>query len=253
MSGQPLPPRLPEAFAKNATACTPEAPVAGGKTAPFPTGSQITTFNGAASLDDGFVPLNMTAPTSGGVPPFGVDMNGILFVISSWAAYLGAGQLPFYDAALQTAMGGYALGAVLAKAAAPNETWTNIVAGNVTDPDTGGAGWVSSTPLSQTFAPTAGTNNNVALANSSDQFLDISTAAGNSTITGFVAPVVRNGQRLTVTKTSADANTCTLASLTGSSAANQLRLPSVGQLLARQYDQVTFQYNSTLALWIQTS
>src|SRR5271170_632129 len=157
MTGQAQPPRLLEPFAKNATECTPEEPVAGGKTVPFPQPSQISVLSGAASLDDGFVPLNMTDPTSGGVPPFGVDMNGILFYISSWAAYFAAGQLPQYDATLQTFMAGYAVGSVLSKAAAPWETWTSIVDGNMTDPDTGGVGWVSSSPLYSAVALT-GTN-----------------------------------------------------------------------------------------------
>lgn len=248
-SGQALPPRLLEPFAKNATNCSPAAPVAGGKTYPFPQASQISVTGGAASLDDGFVPLNMTSPAAGGIPPFGVDMNGILFYLSSWVAYLAAGQLPFYDATLQTFMSGYAIGTVLAQAASPYETWTSIVDGNMTDPDTGGAGWVSSVPLNETLAPAAGTTNDIALANGSDQILDVNTGAGNSTLTGFIPK--RDGQRLTVTKTSSDANTCTLASLTGSAAGHQIRCPAGGILLARQYDYVTIQFNATVNAWVQ--
>lgn len=249
MAGQAQPPRLVEPFAKNATTCTPAAPVAGGRTFPFPTPSQVGVTNGAASLDDGFTAANMTDPAAGGIPPFGVDMNGILFYLSSWAAYLAAGQLPFYDATLQTAMSGYAQGTVLAQAAAPWETWTSIVAGNVTDPDTGGAGWVSSTPLNTTSAPTAGTHNDVALSTPSDEIHDVSTAAGNIVTTGFIPN--RNGQRLTITKTSADTNTYTLSSLTGSAAGHQIRIPSGGILLARQYDNVTIEFNSTVNAWVQ--
>lgn len=249
MSGQPTPPRLLEAFAINATACTPASPVAGGKTSPFPEATQIGVTNGAASLNDGFPPLTMTDPAAGGTPPFGVDMNGILYLLSAWIAYLAAGQGPGYDATLQTAMAGYAVGARIQQAANPAALWINIVAGNTTDPDTGGAGWVSSTPLNETMTLASGTTNDIALANASDQILDVSTAAGNATLTGFVPG--RDGQRLTITKTSSDANTCTLAALTGSASGHQLRLPTGGVLLVRQYDYVTIQFNSTVNAWVQ--
>jgi hypothetical protein len=249
MSGQPTPPRILEAFAKNATDCTPAAPVAGGRTNPFPEASQITITGGAASLNDGFPPLTMTDPAAGGIPPYGVDMNGILYLLSSWIAYLAAGQLPEYDATLQTAMTGYAVGAKLSQAANPAALWTNIVAGNVTDPDTGGAGWVSSVALNTTSAPTAGTHNDVALSTPSDEIHDVSTAAGNIVTTGFVPG--RNGQRLTITKTSSDTNTYTLSSLTGSAAGHQIRCPAGGILLVRQYDYVTIEFNSTVNAWVQ--
>ena len=249
MSGQPTPPRILEAFAINAPDCTPAAPVPGGRTNPFPEASQVGITNGAASLNDGFTAANMTDPAAGGIPPFGVDMNGILYLLSSWIAYLAAGQLPEYDATLQTAITGYAAGAVLSKAASPWQTWTSIVAGNVTDPDTSGAGWVSSTPLNTTEAPTAGTHNDVALSTPSDEIHDVSTAAGNIITTGFVPG--RDGQKLTITKSSSDTNTYTLASLTGSAAGHQIRCPAGGILLARQYDFVTIQFNATVNAWVQ--
>lgn len=250
MSGQAQPPRLVEPFAKNATNCTPSAPVAGGKTVPFPQQSQISILSGAASLDDGFVPLNMTDPTSGGVPPFGVDMNGILFYLSSWCAYFAAGQLPFYDATLQTFMGGYAQGAKLAQAAAPWETWTSLTAANVTNPDTGGAGWLSSKPLYASSAPSAGTQSNVVPPTVSDMLLDYDCTAGNINLNGFVAQ--RDGQRLTIRKTDATANVLTVAALVGT-AGNQLQ--SVGDYaLAQQYAAVTIQYfksiNSNVGAWV---
>jgi hypothetical protein len=249
-TGQAQPPRLVEPFAKNATACTPEAPVAGGKTFPFPQPSQVSILSGAASLDDGFVPLNMTDPTAGGVPPFGVDMNGILFYLSSWCAYFAAGQLPFYDAALQTFMTGYAIGSVLAQVANPAARWTSIVDGNMTDPDTGGAGWVSSVPLYATAAPTAGTHSNTVPPTPSDMLLDYDCTAGNITLAGFVGQ--RNGQRLTLRKTDATANVLTIAALVGT-AGNQLQ--AVGDYaLGQQYADVTIQFNqainSNVGAWV---
>lgn len=244
MAGQATPPRLVEPFANNATACTQAAPVPGGKTAPFPVASQIAVLNGAASLTDGFVPLNMS--TVAGVPPFGIDMNGILFVISSWAAFFAAGQYPAYDATLQTAMGGYALGARVQQAANPLEFWTSAVNGNITNPDTGGAGWISSTPL-YSSAALSGVNN-VVLPGASDYVIDVSASGGAITYTGFVAQ--RPGQKITFRKSDSSANAIDFTGSSGSStAANQMQIVSIG--LPIQYSTLTIQYNSTLSRWVQ--
>lgn len=246
MTGQAQPPRLVEPFAKNAPICTPAAPVVGGKTFPFPQPSQVLIVGGAASLDDGFGPLNMTDPAASGVPPFGIDMNGIMFYLSSWCAYLAAGQLPQYDATLQTFMGGYAQGAVLSQAAAPWETWTSVVDGNMTDPDTGGAGWVSSVPLYASSTPTAGTHTDNVIPGASDYVLDYDCTAGNINLNGFVAQ--RDGQTLTVRKKDATANVLTITALAGS-AGNQVQYFG-DATLANQYAFLTFQHNATLNAWV---
>lgn len=248
MAGQVQPPRLIEPFANSATACTQAAPVPGGKTAPFPVPSQQSVLNGAASLTDGFVPLNMTDPTSGGVPPFGIDMNGILFIVSSWAAFFAAGQYPMYDSTLQTAMGGYALGARIQQAANPEAFWTSTVSGNTTDPDTGGAGWISSVPLYSSAALTG--VNDVVLPGPSDYVIDVSASGGAITYTGFVAQ--RNGQRITFRKSDSSGNAITFASLSGSStSANQMEIITAGITLPLQYAALSIQYNSTLGFWVQ--
>ena len=244
MSGQATPPRLVEPFAKNATTCTPAAPVAGGRTFPFPQPSQVGITNGAASLDDGFTAANMTDPSAGGVPPFGVDMNGILFYVSSWVAYLAAGQRPQYDGILQTAMGGYAIGSVLSQAADPYETWTSLVDANVTDPDTGGAGWISSKPLYSAVALTG--PDNIVLPGASDYVIDVSITAGNVTFSGFVAQ--RDGQRVTFNATGTGSNLLTLSALAGSSAANQIAAPSDVSVVLNQ--SVTIQYSTGKGKWV---
>lgn len=244
MSGQPTPPRIVEPFANSAPACTQAAPVPGGKTFPFPVASQISVLNGAASLNDGFVPLNMLPV--GGVPPFGIDMNGILYILSSWAAFFAAGQYPAYDATLQTAMGGYAQGARVQQAANPLAFWTSAVNANMTDPDTGGAGWISSTPLYSSVALTG--VNNVVLPGPSDYIIDVSASGGAITYTGFVAQ--RDGQKITFRKSDSSANAVDFTGSSGSStAANQMQIVSIG--LPIQYATLTIQYNSTLARWIQ--
>lgn len=240
MSGQPTPPRLLEAFAVNAGSDF--------ITDPIPQPSQISTNPGAASLNDGFPPATFLDPADGGVLPSGADFNGILFMISAWAAYLGAGQRPVFDATLAAFMSGYAVGATLAKVGAPQETWTNVLNGNTSNPDTGGAGWVSSTPLHSSAA--LATLNDVVLPGVSDYIIDVDCTSGAFAFTGFVAQ--RDRQRITLRKSDSSANSLSVVASSGSSAAaNQVQCvsPSLGAPL--QYMDFSIQYISELSRWVQ--
>jgi hypothetical protein len=109
----------------------------------IPEDSQIGINDGWASLHDGFVPLNFQPIASGGVPPFGQDMNGILKQITPWSRWQNAGGLVPYDAAFSAAIGGYPDGAMLISATQPALLWLCVVDDNTTNPDAGGAGWVA--------------------------------------------------------------------------------------------------------------
>lgn len=230
MSGQPTPPVLVEPFAKNATTCDPSAPVPGGRTFPFPTPSQVGIVNGAASLDDGFTAANMTDPAAGGIPPFGVDMNGILFYLSSICAYLAAGQLTPFDSGLATAMTGYALGAL---AGDGGSLWVNVLDGNTDAPGT--LNWRNLTnPDTNTYGPTqgAGTYNDLQVGpagSCTDLLLYFLNLTGDINITGFQgsfgfptagAGVAVIGQRYTITNVSP--HSITFLPQTGSAAGNQI-------------------------------
>jgi hypothetical protein len=238
---QPTPPRLVEAFAKNAPASTQAAPVAGGKNT-VPTASQIGVVAGAASLNDGFPPLTMVLPGSNGVPPQGQDLNGILYVSTAWIAALAAGQIfPVYDATLQTAMGGYGLGAKLQQASNSLATWTSTANNNMTDPDTGGSGWLSSVALYSTAALSGA--NNVILPGSSDYVINIGSAAGP--FTGFVPQ--RDGQTITFVNTSG--GVVAFNALSGSSSgANQIQ--ASGNIDVANNDSLTIKYSLGLAKWL---
>lgn len=232
MSGQPIPSRIVEAFAVNAGVG-------------FINAIPVTSADPlAASLDQGFPPSNFLDPADGGVLPSGADFNGILNLVSSWAAFLAAGQLPAYDATLQTAMAGYALGARVQQAGNTNAVWISTVAGNMTDPDTGGAGWLSSVPL-YSAAALAGTND-IVLPGISDYVIDVDTTSGARTMTGFVAQ--RPWQKITICVTGV--NSIQFNPLTGSAANNQIRL-SAGGIAVLQNDSFTFQNVPTLNKWIQ--
>jgi hypothetical protein len=107
---------------------------------PIPVPSQIGTTVNAASFTDGFPPSTMTPEASGGLPFFGQDMNGILYMVSAYCANFAAGALPVYNATLAGNISGYPLGAVLANTQG-NGLWINQSNGNSSNPDTGGANW----------------------------------------------------------------------------------------------------------------
>lgn len=240
MAGQPQPTRLLKAFAADA--------ISDDITLPIPEPSQVAIEPGAASLTDGFPPACFQDPASGGVLPSGADFNGVLRMATEPAAYLMAGQRPFYDATLQTFMGGYAIGSVLAQAANPAASWVSIVDANMSDPDTGGAGWVSSVTLYSNAA--LATVNDVVLPGASDYIIDVDCTAGALAFTGFVAQ--RDGQRITLRKSDASANGLTVVSASGASLpANRCNVvaPSIGAPL--QYMDFTIRYVQTLARWIQ--
>lgn len=106
---------------------------------PIPT---TTLTAGAASLTEGFPALTRTSPLSGGVPPDGLDMNGILYLVSALARWSGAGSGHTYDSTFATDpnVNGYPKGATVL-ATDGRGYWLNTVDDNVTDPETGGAGW----------------------------------------------------------------------------------------------------------------
>lgn len=125
----PTPPFIPQPFANNAD-------VDHKNTIPNTTGTP-----GLASYDLGFPPDTMQPVVSGGVPPFGQDVNGILNEISAHTYSQQAGQLYRFSSDVSTAIGGYPLGVTLESTDGVT-VWFNIVDGNTSDPDANGAGWV---------------------------------------------------------------------------------------------------------------
>lgn len=126
LSEQPR--KVPLAFAENGEKTTiPE---------------ETSPFAGKASLNDGFPPLTRTALDDGGIPPDGLDMNGILYLVSLLNRWQSAGGAFVYDSvfANDTNVVGYPKGAVLLRADGTG-FWVNKTDSNTTNPDTGGANW----------------------------------------------------------------------------------------------------------------
>lgn len=145
-----------------ATAIPTKFPIIWGTSAVYirtiPTTSQIGVNAGFASLPDGFVPLNQTPVSAGGIPPFIQDMNGILNEITANDQWAQAGGQWVYDGTFSTAIGGYPKNAVLASTTLGN-FWRSTADSNTTDPDGGGAAnWVNFFApvfISPTFSGTA--------------------------------------------------------------------------------------------------
>ena len=112
----------------------------------IPEASQIGITPGAASLTDGFPPLTLTPLASGGVPPSGKDMNGVLFGQSAVARWSNAGGGYVFDASFvaDVNVGGYPKGARILRTDGAGY-WLNTTDNNTTDPESAGAvaaGWV---------------------------------------------------------------------------------------------------------------
>lgn len=123
----------------------PFANSAGGSfvTNPIPEASQIGIADGRASLTTGFPPLCFLPTGAGGVPPYGSDINGILFETTSWDRWFSAGGPVLWDSAFSVAIGGYPQGAVVQSTATVGLLWMSVVDDNTTNPDSGGANWRS--------------------------------------------------------------------------------------------------------------
>lgn len=173
MSGAPTPQFLFSAFGRSAVDPTY-----------INTIPNTTVDTQRASFSLGFPPLTMTPIIAGGKPPRGQDVNGILFMLSTWAFYQQAGEVPRYAVGVSTAIGGYSLGTLL-RSTDGATLWFNIVDGNTSDPDALGAGWV---PIeSYGLANVAGVTGGVTTLNVSTQasksFIVLSgTLASNSQV-----------------------------------------------------------------------
>lgn len=129
MSGAPLPTVIPEPFANGADPSFITIP------------PDTTTDPGRASFRLGFPPLTMQPVPSGGKPPFGQDVNGVMNVATAHEYFNQAGQIFPWNTTVAAAIGGYAVGAKVISSDGKT-VWVNTVDANSTNPDSGSAaGW----------------------------------------------------------------------------------------------------------------
>lgn len=98
---------------------------------------------GQASLLQGFPNETFLPIQVGGIPPSGLDFNGLFYDLTAIVRWANAGGGYAYDAdfATDSNVNGYPKGARIMRADGEGY-WISTVENNVTDPDAGGAGWV---------------------------------------------------------------------------------------------------------------
>jgi hypothetical protein len=180
---------------------------------PIPVPSQISITVNAASFTDGFPPNTMTPEASGGLPFFGQDLNGILWMVSAYCANFAAGALPTYNATLSGDISGYPVGCVLVNTNGDG-LWINTVSGNTTNPDAGGAGWFPSAGIGDSQVSLSSTNRTLTALEAVRPLIVLSGA-----ITGNINVIfpVNTGQQWIIANacTGAFTVTCKTASGTG--------------------------------------
>jgi hypothetical protein len=179
----------------------------------IPTGSQIGVQAGAASLTDGFVPLNFTPVASGGVPPFGQDMNGILNWMTQILQWYQAGMPAQYDPVFALAVGGYPKGAVL-EGSGVGTFWISTADSNQTNPDAGAASFTGSIS-GTTLTVTAVASGTLALGQ---------PISGSGVASGTVLTALGTGTGGTGTYTVNNSQTVASEAMTATGAANWIFL-----------------------------
>jgi hypothetical protein len=178
---------------------------------PIPVPSQISVTVNAASFTDGFPPNTMTPEASGGLPFFGQDMNGILYMVSAYCANFAAGALSAYNATLSATISGYPVGCVLVNSGSGG-LWLNTVDGNTTDPDTGGSGWFAFGGVGQSSIALSSTNVTVsALLAASPLIVLTGTLTANVNV---ILPA-QEGQQWIVSNNTSGAFTVTVKTASG--------------------------------------
>lgn len=208
--GAPVPPSVVAAFTFGGTVDVDYTII--------PVASQIGVSPELASFTTGFPPATRIARTNGGIPPRGLDMNGVLFMATAHTAWAASGNGYVFNPDVVTHMTGYNIGAILRSTGNPALHFYNTVANNATDPDdVGSAGWLSFNPVvsaatgEQTETLAAGSQV-VALDNVGVGFLDAAANGAGSTITALNGAAM--GQIVTVTNTGAGALTLSFVSIT---------------------------------------
>lgn len=94
----------------------------------------------SASYEQGFPPITMILKSAGGLPPKGQDMNQILYELSALGRWSSTGALNTFDSEFASEISGYPSGAMLISDDG-ERIFINTTEGNLSDPNSNGAGW----------------------------------------------------------------------------------------------------------------
>lgn len=236
--GTSVPPSLVAAFTFGGTA--------GVDYTIIPVPSQVSVSPELASFTTGFPEATRTARTSGGIPPRGLDMNGILYMVSGHTAWQAAGMSYTFNADVVTINGGYNVGAILRSAVDSTKYFYNTAVNNTTDPDSAGVGWVEFSPLANptgVYAAAIPAGSQIIALPLGAGFADLELTAGDATITNFTGG--SNGQVITVTNVASSTDVLTVQSNANIRLSGDLSLLAGGSISLR--------YSSVLATWVAMS
>ncbi|QHJ85223.1 MAG: hypothetical protein [Caudoviricetes sp.] len=94
-----------------------------------------------ATFSEGWPKITMIPLSSGGIPPKGLDINGVLYQLSLDTVHRQSGKQMQFDATYASNIKGYSKGAML-QSTDLTRIYLNTVDGNLTDPDSSSAsGW----------------------------------------------------------------------------------------------------------------
>ncbi len=118
-----------------------------------------------ATYQEGFPPVTMLNEDAGGLPPKGLDFNGIFYELSSPIAHYCRGDRIQFDAAYATAIGGYAKGWVVASNDYQKD-YISLVDNNLADPNGTNTTWAVYAGQGSVPTATSTTTGTVKLVNS---------------------------------------------------------------------------------------
>lgn len=118
-----------------------------------------------ATYQEGFPPVTMLNENAGGLPPKGLDFNGIFYELSSPIAHYCRGDRIQFDAIYAAAIGGYAKGWVVASNDYQKD-YISLVDNNLSDPNGTNTTWAVYAGQGSVPTATSTTTGTVKLVNS---------------------------------------------------------------------------------------
>lgn len=118
-----------------------------------------------ATYQEGFPPITMLNEDAGGLPPKGLDFNGVFYELSSPIAHYCRGDRIQFDATYAAAIGGYAKGWVVASNDYQKD-YISLVDNNLADPNGTNTTWAVYAGQGSVPTATSTTTGTVKLVNS---------------------------------------------------------------------------------------
>lgn len=118
-----------------------------------------------ATYQEGFPPVTMLNEDAGGLPPKGLDFNGIFYELSSPIAHYCRGDRIQFDATYAAAIGGYAKGWVVASNDYQKD-YISLVDNNLSDPNGTNTTWAVYAGQGSVPTATSTTTGTVKIVNS---------------------------------------------------------------------------------------